>query len=684
MFNIEVIKLIQSKKQERLDEIISSTHINIKEMDNLEKEINYLNLVIVRYEIAKLLGLDNNETYLSVNFLGVEDEDVDNYNLTPEQMNEYNRLKTQIDPKQLNRYNIRKRIADVVGEEISSHFKDKDYEGIEKINLSLVRYNLTDEQIKRFENLASLVGKEDDFTTRVNISEEAKLLITKIFTDLDTSSSDKYNKIKNDDFGKLDELLKVIDQNTKNLFFLNVSNHDLAYDLTVRYPEIAVKMNIVGVKKMISAMDLSTMTPEKYDKCLEMLCSSINELYAQEANKNVIEGFINNIGKNNYTLRSDLVSNLTNIENVQLDIQDNEYVKFVNYIRQNYNNLEEKDREKYYTLLKRRIDMANDGDVPLFLEFLNEDFDKLSDLDKDKYYSLLKTIVSRDINDLDKTEDLNELLVQITNKDLSKRLQKDFINNQNIKFVNMYLTSHDALVQDTVRKLEKKKSEYQKKLNKGGVFSALLATKIRDVDKKIAAVKNVTVNNDGDNYDDSSRLKKLNDSYNKKTTQIISREKQIEELKKIKSQLQSNFLKNRIDKKIDRRTEIIKKLKQSKVKIVGKQKKVMLPQVALAKRKGMFSAHLESKSEVFSDYAKDYKKLADAERKMDGFFGSFKALYHDLKANRYERKSKFNQNMCDLLRSSNVKVTGDNRYLVASDKLNQARNKQKTPAARTM
>ena len=671
MFNIEVIKMIQRKKMREQ----SNANISDDIKDNLKKEINYLNLVIIRYEIAKLLGLENNQDYINVNFLGIENENVHDYNLTPEQMNEYNRLVAQIPPEQMQRYFIRKAMADVIGEENSSKFKDKDYEGIENFNPALIRYNFTTDQIKKFTDLAAnLASIGVDSTTRVDVKKEAEDLIRGLFNELNIDDSTKYNNIKNYYFSLMDILLETIDENTKNTIFLDVSNYDLAYDLIMKYPEVKVKMSINGIKSMINNMDLSNMTPEKYDKCLEMLCSNINELYAEDSNKVTIEGLINGVRRENYSLRSDLVSHLGDIENVKLDIQDNEYIDFINYIDGNYDSFKEVDRQKYFSLLKRRIDIANDGDVPALLEFLNKNFDKLSDQDKSNYYSLLKIVVSRDINNLEKTEDLNALLVKLTNKDLSKRLQKDFSNNQNIKFGNKHLSSYDALVQDTVSKLEKKKMEYQKKKEnaKGSFFGTYYAVKIKDIDREIERVKKI--NPAG--YENSFVLKNLDDAYNGKTTQIIALNKEIEELKGIKEQLKSNFQKKRIDKKIAKRNEKIKKLQQSKIKIVGKQKKIMLPSLALERRKGRFNDHAESKAEVFTDYANEYKILADTERRMGGYFGKIKALFYDLKSNKYESKAAFNRNMCDLLRASNVKINGSNRYIVASKLLNQARNNQ--------
>ena len=582
MFDIKVIELIKEEKRRELEEKKSGNNRFFN--GKLESEIKYLEHVEVRYKIAELLGLESNKKYIDTNFLGVENENVDKYNLSAEQRQRYDKLVAQIGSKP-------KVIANLV-----------------------------------------------DVAIGFNINKEAERLFEKLFNALNVDDSNRYNAIKDDYLDKIDVLLKVISEDAKNALLLSISNYDLACELAIRHPGISVKMNMFGVGEAIAAMNLSKVAPEKYDKCLEIICSSINGLYMENANKAAIEGFLNGIGRTNYILRNDLATNLTNIENVQLGIKNSEYGLLVKYINQNYDTLDENSKEKYY--------------------------------------SLLKAIVNKNIGDSDKMEELNTLLKKLTNKDVSRRLQRDFASNKYLRF-NVHLSSYDALIQDTINKLELKKREYQRKSDNAGkgFFSAYYETKIKDIEKEIAKLKAYNAD-----YDDSSKLKKLDALYNVKATSILDLETKIKELKDIRESLISNFQKKKIDRTIIKIEKRIGKLRQSQVKIVGKQKRIMLPKVFLERIRGRFSTHFESKAEVFSTFAEDYRVLADAERKVGGFFGGINAMFYDLQANKYERKSAFNSHMCEVLRSGSVMVDGSNRYLVPASKLHQAKNSPATPS----
>ena len=59
--------------------------------------------------------------------------------------------------------------------------------------------------------------------------------------------------------------------------------------------------------------------------------------------------------QNNYILRNDLKNKLPNIEGVKLELQDDELETLFKFLDQNYDSLEEKEREKYYSILTNRF-----------------------------------------------------------------------------------------------------------------------------------------------------------------------------------------------------------------------------------------------------------------------------------------------------------------------------------------
>ena len=156
----------------------------------------------------------------------------------------------------------------------------------------------------------------------------------------------------------------------------------------------------------------------------------------------------------------------------------------------------------------------------------------------------------------------------------------------------------------------------------------------------------------------------LDDSYNEKTDKIIKLEKEIKLLKELKEQVNSNIHKKIIEKRIAKKTEKIEKLKKSKIKILGIQKKIMVPTIILNKRKGNINRHFESKKEVFENYSKNYQKMAEKEKELGGMLNGIKALLYESKANKYHNKAIRNQKICELLNKRNTKIKGKNKHKV--------------------
>ena len=156
----------------------------------------------------------------------------------------------------------------------------------------------------------------------------------------------------------------------------------------------------------------------------------------------------------------------------------------------------------------------------------------------------------------------------------------------------------------------------------------------------------------------------MHDSYNEKTDKIIKLEKEIKLLKELKEQVNSNIHKKIIEKRIAKKTEKIEKLKKSKIKILGIQKKIMVPTFILNKRKGNINRHFESKKEVFENYSKNYQKMAEKEKELGGMLNGIKALLYESKANKYHNKAIRNQKICELLNKGNTKIKGKNKHKV--------------------
>lgn len=638
MFDKELIELLLSEKEEELQSLQNAQQPNQDDIDNLTKEINNLKSTIVRYKIAVLLHLDNNPEYLSMNFMGIEEEDINNYNLTQDEITEYNNLISQIPQEQLQRFKIRRQMAQTINLADNEELRNKNYEGIEQINPNLTRYNLTNEQINEFNNLLNSLNALADDTTK-SIDFSTIKLLENAFNKLNLADHDEYNRIKDQYLETIDKLLNHISDEQKASVFSSVSNYEFASDLSEKYPNMNVKLNMDGVTKLLRYIESLDINDEKYDYYIELLCNNINELYQTESNKRNIEDLINQIDNTKYTLRHDLKEKLSNIENNHLDLQD--------------------------------------GEIESFAEYLDSNYDTLSESERDKCYNLLESKINDKVKDINNIEDINQVLQSINNKNLATRLQSKFSSNHSLKFSHKHLSSYQELVKSEIQKLEAKKSKYISKRDKGGPRSTHYNIKIKEIDKAIEKLKSIEVD-----YENKRSINRLDEKYNHKTDKIVVLEQEISELKALKEQINSKFRKRRIDKKIEKRNQKIQKLQNSKIKIVGKQKKKMAPRLWVNSKKGKMARHYEAKSETFQEYADDYRNMAQTEINMNKMFSGIKALFYEHKANKYQNKADFNAEICNLLNSRQTRINGRNRRRINPDVLRQVRQNhpQQIPA----
>ena len=634
MFNLSLYELLLKRKDNELDELKKNDPSNTKEADTLTKEINYLKATIARYKIAVLLKLDQDQDYLKINFFGIEEEDVNQFNLTAEELAEYNKLIADIPAEQLQRNKVRRHMAEVLGESISEKYVSQDYMGIENINPNLVKYGFTQEQIQKFADLVSQLNTlPDDTTKSVDVKEEITKIVEDSFNNLNIEDIDKYNQIKDTNIETIDNFFEYVDDDTKKKLLSNVSNYEFALFLTQKYPDLNVLLSIDEVERLLGLLSSSSLDESKYNEYLELICKSIKELYKDDLNKQNIENIINNMNQDNYELRSDLKSNLSEIDNVNFDIKDSELRDVFEYMDLNYNAMDQETRDKYYKLIK----------------------DKLNS----------------DINDIDKVEEINQLFMNMNNKDFGNRIKADLSNNDVTKFGDQHLSSYQILIQDQIRELEKKKAKYTRKNSKLGVLSAHHEAKIKALDMEIEKLRKIELD-----YENNKALNALDSVYDKGTDKVIEIKKEIEELKQLKSTVQSKFHQSIIDKQIANRNKKIEHIQKEKNKIVGVQKKIMAPKLFIEHKKGMIERGFNARDEVFNQYSEDYAKLAETQRNIGGMLSGVKAAFYDLQSNVYKTKAEFNQKMCETLNNGVVRVKGSVQRKISQTNLNNIRQNQ--------
>ena len=293
------------------------------------------------------------------------------------------------------------------------------------------------------------------------------------------------------------------------------------------------------------------------------------------------------------------------------------------------------------------------------MEYLDNNYDTADEKEIDKYYEIIKNIIEENRKDLNKITEINRIILSVKNKKLKDRLTADFSKYENIQVQNKHKDAYKELVQKTISKLENEKAKYLNKKTNSVIKSSYYDIKISEIDKKIEHLKSLDLN-----YEDTITISMLDDSYNEKTDKIIKLEKEIKLLKELKEQVNSNIHKKIIEKRIAKKTEKIEKLKKSKIKILGIQKKIMVPTFILNKRKGNINRHFESKKEVFENYSKNYQKMAEKEKELGGMLNGIKALLYESKANKYHNKAIRNQKICELLNKGNTKIKGKNKHKV--------------------
>ena len=255
MFNLDLAEKILKIKEDELKGIQTNDPTNKTAIEDKEKEINYLKALIVRYKIAVLLKLDNDKDYFSNNYLGIEEEDVNDFNLSSEDLVEYNNLVAQLPKGQLQKYKIRKEMAEILGDN-GEKFRDNEYVGIEKINPNMVKYNLNSQQITDFNNLLSKLNTMSvDTTTPINIKKEAVSEIKKALSKLDVDDINTYNTLKDSCFKTIEELMNSIDENEKKTLFSDISSYSLANDLSeINHSNIPVILNLKGVENLLDEL----------------------------------------------------------------------------------------------------------------------------------------------------------------------------------------------------------------------------------------------------------------------------------------------------------------------------------------------------------------------------------------------------------------------------------------------
>lgn len=616
-FQTEFIEwLIEKREQELAQEGIGQSIV-----DRLTMEINYLKALLVRYEIAKIVQLDKDPSFMDKDYFGVEEISLGNLNLSGDDIKKIFELRAQLPKEQFDIYKKRVRLAEIIysNAEISIDSLDN----IELAVHMLDQFHLSEEAKAEFLLIADEIKSLGQSTTKiVPYREEAFSTLQEAVSSLNVENIDDYINLKESNFKKIEQVISFISGEKLNSLFMGIHNYQFALDLMGKYPNIKATVDMGTVEKLLNILESSTLEEEQYSQYLDLLCSSLEQLYTIEENKQVIEDLLNQIDSSKYKLRLGLDTKLHGIQNVDFSIKDNEIEALFSFIDHNYDSLDEATREAYYHLIEEKLKDAS------------------------------KNIQTIDL--------VNQFTMKVTNKALEDRLRKIFSKTSNIKFANQHDDIFQSIVKDHIDALQKEKATLEKKKQKGFLFDARYDARIREIDKEIVELQKM--NSDTDNR----KIQDLDKSFNENIDKIIKMEKDLDHLKQLRESVKLRVFKNVVDKKIEKREKKLKKLESKRVKIVGEQTKKLIPEVKLRLSENKKIRFHEARGEVFQTYADDYAKAAETERNLHGMFSGIKAAFYDFKANSYQRKADFNVSMCERLRDRKIALKGANERRISS------------------
>lgn len=641
MLDIEISKLVLKRKQEELNNLTNNNQSNTTEIDALKKEISYLKTYLNRYRLAEILKLDKDKNYISSNFIGIELENLNDYDLTQEERNEFNSIVSQIPKLETTIYKHRRSIAAILKKEENEELKKTNYQGIEKTNPDLIRYNISEEDLKYFKNTVKKINALIQYSNEkyIDIDKEAIEILKNAFNALNIEDKDTYESIKEEYFNTIDLVMKHTskESTSKALFGVSLINNDLGLELSKKHPELKLNMTMETLKRLFKEVENGNLSDEKTKDHLNFLCIKINELYQDDNNKEEIENLLNGIN-NKIELKYELSVRLKNINNINLYLTNEEIKTIFNHLDENYNNLDEEKREKYYRIV-------------------------ISDIEKNIY-------------NLEKVEEINKLILGIKNKELEERLQKQFKEQKYVKFSNRNIINQDTLLEEQIKKLENLKNRLEKNNKKIEFLDNHKEIRITSINKEIERLKKLKLK-----YDKNIVVNGLDKLYNNKTDKIIEIDKEIQKLNEIKGDINSKFVQRIVDNKIKKKEAKVSKLQKAKVNILKNQRKIMAPKLFVEQKKETIKRRLESRQEVFAAKEQGYDILAERENELNEMFSGIKKAFYEFKSGRYQSKRERNESIYEILYKSEIQVTGANEIEIdveVVDAIKQQRLKQQT------
>ena len=179
-------------------------------------------------------------------------------------------------------------------------------------------------------------------------------------------------------------------------------------------------------------------------------------------------------------------------------------------------------------------------------------------------------------------------------------------------------------------------------------------------------------------YKDTFPIDVLDTRYDSKEAKVRAIKSQIEDLNDLKEQLQSTSAKKRVDRKIERRQEKIKKLKNKETRISGIQRNVILSKRVIKNLKNKAMSKQEANVDYYTSKLNDTQTLKDRldtnAAGLKGVKDSILNTVYEIKEKHYMKKKAKHDAILNEMQQRSVGLVGANAIVMSRNAANRLRN----------
>ncbi|MBE6157564.1 MAG: hypothetical protein E7160_02100 [Firmicutes bacterium] len=179
-------------------------------------------------------------------------------------------------------------------------------------------------------------------------------------------------------------------------------------------------------------------------------------------------------------------------------------------------------------------------------------------------------------------------------------------------------------------------------------------------------------------YRDTFPIDALDARYDSKEAKVRAIKSQIEDLNDLKEQLQSTSAKKRVDRKIERRQEKIKKLKNKETRISGIQRNVILSKRVIKNLKNKAMSKQEANVDYYTSKLNDTQTLKDRldpnAAGLKGVKDSVLNTVYEIKEKHYMKKKAKHDAILNEMQQRSVGLVGANAIVMSRNAANRLRN----------